>query len=344
MHLIAVILAGGTGTRLYPASRPEAPKQLRSFDGGPSLLERTVDRAQGADAIYVLTRPGLAGAVAEHAPEATVLTEPDPKDTGPALVYAAHHIRERERANAHDDRSTVLLSLPSDHHVGEGFEASARTAAAVARETDGLVTFGVAPTRAATEYGYIKPGEERTLSDGQPYAPVERFTEKPDPGAAARYREHGYYWNAGMFAWTPDALLSAARETVLAPLVEALAEGDPAGGFAAVEPVSVDHAILETTDRAYVVPVEFAWDDVGSWDALGRLQSGDADGNVVLGDAVTIDTAESIVAAGDGQHVSVVGLDNLVVAAYDGRVLVVPKRESQRVREVVDRLRSDGPE
>lgn len=349
MHLVAVVLAGGTGTRLYPASRPDAPKQLRSLDGGPSLLRRTVERATFADATYVLTRPDLVEQVEAHAPGATVLAEPEPKDTGPALVYASHELRERERrvgaGTGTDEVPTddiVLLCLPSDHHVGAGFESSARGAARVARETGGLVTFGVEPTRAATGYGYVKPGEERALEDGTAYAPVERFTEKPDPGAAARYRERGCYWNAGMFAWRPEALLAAARDSPLAPLVAALESGDPEGGFEAVEPISVDHALLEGADDAYVVPVDFEWDDVGSWDALARVLDADDDGNVVVGDALTVDASGSVVAAGEGQHVSVVGVEDLVVAAYDGRVLVLPERESQRVREVVERLREDG--
>ena len=323
--LVAVVLAGGTGTRLYPATSTDRPKQFRSFGGDRSLLARTVERAGFADETYVLTRPDYADAVHDHAPGAGVLTEPEPKDTGPALVYAAHRIRKQVG-------DCTILALPSDHLVEGNFATTARTAATVAVETEGLVTVGVEPTRPATGYGYIDPGPS---ADG--YAPVERFVEKPDAETAESFLDAGYLWNAGIFAWTPAALLSAARDSPLAPLVAALDEGDPDGGFAAVEPMSVDNAVLETADDVYVVPAEFDWDDIGSWDALGRILDADGDGNATLGDALAIDATDCVLAT-DGQ-VSVVGVEDLVVASFDGRTLVVPRDQAQRVRDVVARRR-----
>jgi mannose-1-phosphate guanylyltransferase len=346
--LVAVVLAGGTGTRLYPASRSDRPKQFQSFGRDASLLTATVERAGFADEVYVLTRPAFADGVREHAPEAAVLTEPEPKDTGPALTYAAHRIREQVGECA-------LVCLPSDHHVDGDFETTARTAAEVAVETAGLVTVGVEPTRAAPGYGYIEPGERREPdrwgeSDGASgddgaesragYHTVASFTEKPDPETAARYVAEGYYWNAGIFAWTPDAFLAAARDSPLEPLVTALDDDSPDAGFAAVESVSVDYAVLEDNDETYLVPATFAWDDVGSWDAFERVLDADAAGNVVLGDALLAD-AEDCVVATDG-HVSLVGVSDLVVASYGDRTLVVPKGETQRVREVVEQLRAQG--
>ncbi|WP_436926009.1 mannose-1-phosphate guanylyltransferase [Halosimplex amylolyticum] len=330
--IVAVVLAGGTGTRLYPASRSDRPKQFLSFGGDQSLLADTVDRAGFADEVYVLTRPDLADQVREHAPNAAVLTEPEPKDTGPALTYAAHRVREQVG-------DCTLVCLPSDHHVEGDFAGTLTDAAAVAAETESLVTVGVEPTRPETGYGYVKPGDERQTDAGRTYYPVEKFTEKPDQGAAMRYRHHGYYWNAGMFAWTPDAFLREAAETALAPLVEALDDGDPERGFAAVDPVSVDYAVMETTEHAALVPATFEWDDLGAWDAIERVLDADADGNVTLGDALTVD-AENTVVATDG-HVSVVGVEDLVVASYGDRTLVVPKRQAQRVREVVSELKAD---
>ncbi|MFB6172740.1 MAG: mannose-1-phosphate guanylyltransferase, partial [Haloarculaceae archaeon] len=271
MRTVAVVLAGGTGTRLYPASRPDCPKQFRSFDGGPSLLSRAVERAAVADETVVLTRPALAERAAEHAPDAQILTEPAAKDTGPALAYAAHELRDAD----------ALLCLPSDHYVAGPFERVARDGLRVAHETGALVTFGVEPTRPATGYGYVRPGPERTL-DGATYHPVERFTEKPDPETADRYCEQGSLWNAGLFAWRPDAFLAAARDSPLAPLVDRLDDGAPAAGFAAVDPISVDYAVLERTDDAVVVPAPIEWDDLGAWDALARVLDADADGNVAL--------------------------------------------------------------
>lgn len=331
---IAVILAGGIGTRLYPASSADHPKQFLSFDeDGRSLLSQTVERIENTvDEVYVLTRPEYADRITEHAPDATTLTEPEGKDTGPALVYAAHRIRELE-----DD--PVLLCVPSDHYVESDseFQSVAARAMRVARETERLVTLGVEPTRAATGYGYIKPGE-----DHGDYYEVAGFYEKPDPGAAARYIYNDFYWNAGVFAWTPDALLTAAHETELAPLIEALdADDSRTQAFDAVDPVSIDYAVLEQTENLAMVPTHTTWDDLGSWDALKRVQETDDEGNVTIGDVLALDTEECVIASDEDSHVSAVGVSNLTIAAYDGRVLVVPTSETQRVRDVVDRLREE---
>jgi mannose-1-phosphate guanylyltransferase len=322
--VVAVVLAGGVGSRLYPASRSHRPKQLVALAGEDTLLERTVARAAVADEVVVSTRPAFADAVRDRCPDATVIVEPAGKDTGPALAYATHRVAERYP-------DPVVLALPSDHHVAGDFETPARRGARVAAETGALVTFGVEPTRPATGYGYIEPGP-----DHGEYADVATFHEKPDADTAATYCDRGYYWNAGLFAWTPETFLSVARDSPLSPLVEALDAGDPERGFDAVDPVSVDRAVFERTDRAAVVPLDVEWDDLGTWDALGRVLSPDGDGNVVAGDAeATALGATGNVVAGDEVHVSLVGVDDLAVVAYDDRVLVVPTDETQRVRDLV---------
>ena len=326
------MLAGGIGTRLYPASSEDRPKQFLSFGDGPSLLSRTVERAsEVADRVYVLTRPEYADRVPDHAPDAEVLVEPAGRDTGPALVYAAHRVREEEG-------ECVLLNLPSDHHVEGEFAPVARRACEVAEETGKLVTMGVEPSRPAVGYGYVKPGEDRG-----DYYEAAGFFEKPDPGAAERYRYNGFYWNSGMFAWTPDALLREARGTDLDSLVTGLESGTAEQAFALCPTVSIDNAVLEQSNEVAIVPATFEWDDLGSWDALARVfdARADGDGNVVDGNGLLLDAENCLVATDRTTHVSAVGVSNLTVAAYDGRVLVVPTREAQRVREVVERLREE---
>ncbi|PSP79192.1 mannose-1-phosphate guanyltransferase [Halobacteriales archaeon QS_1_68_20] len=333
--IVALVMAGGTGTRLYPASSADRPKQFLSFGGERSLLARTVDRCSFADEVLVSTTEDLLDGVRERAPDADVLVEPVPKDTGPALTYATFWCRELLG-------DCVVLAVPNDHVIGDGFADTARRAAKVAVRTRDLVTFGVDPDRPATEYGYVEPGAER-----EDHYAVEAFHEKPDRETAADRVDAGWYWNAGIFAWTPDAFLSAAADSALAPMLDALEADDPARGFREVEAVSVDYAVLERTagrddgPGVVLVPADFDWDDLGSWDALARVLDADADGNVALGEGLTLDAADNVIAS-DGTHVSVVGAEDLVVAAFGDRVLVVPKDEAQRVREVVAELRQEG--
>ncbi|MFB6096679.1 MAG: mannose-1-phosphate guanylyltransferase [Haloferacaceae archaeon] len=352
--LVAVVLAGGVGSRLYPASRGDRPKQFLALDGDRSLLTRTVERAAFADHVLVVTREAYAEQAREHvdaavgsatvtdgtdadgdATPAEVVVEPAGRDTGPALLYATHEARRRVA-------DPVVLALPSDHHVAGEFAAVGRLAARAAVDADALATVGVEPTRPETGYGYVEPGGERTLPDGEgTYREVAAFHEKPDAETAAEYVRAGHLWNAGIFAWTPAALFREAADSPLAPLVAALEGEDPTRGFEQIEPVSIDYAVMERADSVVVVRGTFEWDDLGAWDSLARVLASDADSNVALGEALTVDAADNVVAS-DGKHVSLVGVEGLAVVAWDDRVLVVPKDRAQRVREVVAELRSEG--
>ena len=353
--VVAVVLAGGTGSRLYPASRSDKPKQFLSLFGEASLLERTVERARAvADTVVVLTRASYAEGVAERVPDAEVLVEPAGRDTGPALLYATHEIGRR-----HDD--AVVVALPSDHLIGEadgetaGFAPAIRQGVGVAAATDRLVTFGVEPTRPETGYGYIEaaaaPDGAGDAADGDgsadaAWSPVASFHEKPDPDTAEAYVDAGHYWNAGLFAWRPAAFLAAADSPPLAPLLDALRSGDGAevrAAFEAAEPVSVDHAVLESAPDVAVVPASFSWDDIGSWDALARVLDADADGNVATEGATlrSVDAADNVVAADDA-HVSLVGVSDLAVVAWGDRVVVVPTERAQDVKRLVRALEERG--
>ena len=364
--VVAVVLAGGTGSRLYPASRSDRPKQFLPLLGESSLLERTVSRAREvADAVVVLTRESYAAGIRERVPDATVLVEPAGRDTGPALLYATHRV-----GRAYDD--AVVVALPSDHLVGEGFAPAIRRGVTVAASTGRLVTFGVEPTRPETGYGYIEAAdppntdtEGRAAADtGREWYPVDSFHEKPDADTAESYVAAGHYWNAGLFAWRPEAFLAAAESPPLAPLVGALrssggldpdepqsrsdplqTDDDPSvrAAFEAIDPVSVDYAVLESADDVAVVPVSFDWDDVGSWDALDRVLDADGEGNIAT-DGVTLrtlDAADNVVAADDA-NVSLVGVSGLAVVSWDDRVLVVPKEQAQDVKRLVRMLEERG--
>ncbi|MFC4357037.1 mannose-1-phosphate guanylyltransferase [Halobium salinum] len=351
--VVALVLAGGTGTRLYPASRSHRPKQFLSLGDADdrSLLSRTVARADFADEVVVSTRRAFADEIENHAPDAEVLVEPAAKDTGPALSYATHRIAERYAEDGDDGADPVVVVLPADHHVadrpetddaGAGgvengrFSEAMLTGARVAADTGALVAFGVEPTRPDPGYGYIEPGDDR-----EGYHDLAAFHEKPDPETAAEYVDAGHLWNAGIFAWTAESFLEAARDSPLRSLVHALDWGDTERGFDEVEEVSVDYAVMERAENAAVVPVSFRWDDLGSWDALERVLGDDEAGNAVLGEGLTVDAADNVVAS-DDTHVSLVGVEGLCVVAWDDRVLVVPKDEAQRVREVVAALKEGG--
>ncbi len=348
--VVAVVLAGGTGSRLYPASRADRPKQFLSLLGGASLLERSVARARRvADEVIVLTRESYADGVADRVPDAEVMVEPAGRDTGPALLYATHLIGQR-----YDD--AVVVALPSDHLVGEGFVPAVRRGVAVAAATHRLVTFGIEPTRPETGYGYVEaadadgaagPGDAADAGGADPeWYPVASFHEKPDAETAESYVDAGLYWNAGLFAWRPEAFVAAADAPPLAPLVDALRGGDDAAVRAAVEsvePVSVDHAVLESAADVAVVPASFPWDDVGAWDALDRELDADADGNATTAGATlrALDAADNVVAADDA-HVSLVGVSDLAVVKWDDRVLVVPTERAQDVKRLVRLLEDRG--
>ena len=362
--VVAVVLAGGTGSRLYPASRSDRPKQFLPLLGESSLLKRTVSRARAvADAVVVLTRESYAAGVRERVPDAEVLVEPAGRDTGPALLYATHRV-----GRAYDD--AVVVALPSDHLVGEGFAPAIRRGVTVAASTGRLVTFGVEPTRPETGYGYIEAadapdadGEDVATADPEWY-PVRSFHEKPDADTAESYVAAGHYWNAGLFAWRPETFLTAADSPPLAPLVDALWSSSDTGSdksqrptdtlrtddsqsvraaFEAVDSVSVDYAVLESADDVAVVPVSFEWDDIGSWDALDRVLDADGEGNVAT-DGVTLRTLDATdnVVATDATHVSLVGVSDLAVVAWDDRVLVVPKERAQDVKRLVRTLEDRG--
>lgn len=335
MSVWAVILAGGSGTRFWPLSTPERPKQFLPLTGDRPLVAQAVRRLAGlirADQIVVVTGPALVDRLLEVVPEipqSQVLVEPRAASTAPALTWATQWIAAR-------DPGAQLLSLHADWAVGDdrAFADAARRALAVAHAHDVLVTVGVRPTRDETGYGYIVPGPR--LGRGRR---VRRFEEKPTRQRAQRLRRLGALWNTGLFAWGAQRFLAEARAhgRELRAGWPALASGDAAGFFAAITPVAVDVAVLERTERLAVVAGRFPWDDIGSWDALRRLRPRDARGNVVVGDVTVGPDVHDCVLWSEGESLTVIGARDLIVVRANGRILVTPPGRAEQIKALVQR-------
>jgi mannose-1-phosphate guanylyltransferase/mannose-6-phosphate isomerase len=338
----AIILAGGTGTRLWPLSRRDYPKQFLKINSGPSLLQETSRRLLQVVApgdIVVMTNSEYQfhvtadlGADLKEGGVRNLVLEPCRRNTAPALALAATFCRDRLGCEADE----VLFVAPADHVIrpAERFAEYMRRAQEVAA-SGRIVTFGIRPTEPETGYGYIKAGE--ALGPG--FLRVERFVEKPDLQAAQRYLEGGdYFWNSGMFAFQIGTLLEELRR--YAPDIHAIADGgfDQAlAAFASMPDISIDHAVLESSERVVTMPMDLHWSDVGSWDSLFAALGGDEKGNLQLGDVVAVDTSGTMILS-DKRLVAAIGLSDLIVVETDDAILIARRGEARRVKEIVSRL------
>ncbi len=337
-----VILSGGAGTRLWPLSTERRPKQFLDLLGEP-LFEATLTRLRGVEGVRpatVVTGADHLSAVEEVAKSAsvgldTIVIEPVGRNTAPAVVAAA----------LISDPEDILVVLPSDHTIGDpaAFRSAMERAISIAAG-GALVVFGTKPTRPETGYGYIEMGEP--LESG---FRVARFKEKPDVAEAEKLFEEGrHLWNCGMFVFTARRLLEETRQHD-PDLVERVAASVPpersgrlflAPSFAEVTPISIDHAVMEKTDRAVVIPIDVGWSDVGSWQSMWELSEHDKAGNVLLGNVTAIDVNDSYVLAGS-RMVAIAGVEGLVVIETPHAVLVLPRDRAQLVRDLVARSATD---
>ncbi|MBA4790426.1 MAG: mannose-1-phosphate guanylyltransferase/mannose-6-phosphate isomerase [Rhizobiales bacterium] len=347
--IVPVILAGGTGTRLWPLSRNSLPKQFLAIASDKTLYQETLLRTPpGPDFLppVVITNEDFRFFALRQASEvgieATVVLEPVRRDSGPALVAAAAVVRQRYGEDA------LVLALAADHVVldPEGFRAAARVAARVAAGGR-IVTFGITPDTPRTSYGYIRTGA--ALPEGGNV--VDAFVEKPDLATAARYVADGYLWNSGNFLFPAALMISEAErfEPALAAAAVAAVEGAredlgfirlDAAAFSAAPAKSIDFAVLERTSRAAVVAGDFGWSDIGAWDAVREIKTADADGNVVEGAAELLDSHNSYIRS-EGPLVTGIGLEGVSVVATDDAVLVMPSDRSQDVKALVAALKAD---
>jgi len=327
----AVVLAGGIGSRFWPASTPERPKQLLPLGSDQSLIRDTVERASrlvGDDRVRILAGHGLVEPFLQAVPGLDAdacLVEPIARSTGPALVWAAHEI---ERV----DPGAIMISLHSDHVIEpfSEFQATIDRAIRAATERQSLVCLGIEPSRPETGYGYIEVGADR----GEGVHAVTRFHEKPDRKTAEQYSASGIHlWNSGIFVWRARDLIDQARRWAveLQPSLPRLESGDVEGFFDSVQPVSIDVGVLERSNRVEVVRATFAWDDVGTWAALERTRDHDSAGNVLVGEAYVLDGSGNVVWA-EGSRVHLFGMHDTVVVQVRDKILVMPKDNASDIK------------
>jgi len=331
----AVVLAGGSGTRFWPLSTPENPKQLLPLAGSTSTAEESIDRLSGLiprERILVVTGAGLATQIQERLklPRTNILVEPRAASTAPALIWATLEAQRR-------DPEAEVLSLHADWAVGDSaaFRRTADTALTIAHQHDCLVTVGVVPSRPETGYGYIVPGP--SLGDGARM--VARFSEKPDAATALDLMAAGALWNSGLFAWTAERLLAEveAHTPEVAPHLPALRAGEVERFFREVTPISIDVGLLERSASVAVVSGAFAWDDIGTWQALTRVRPKDTNGNLAVGSAFLHDSEDCIVWS-DRDTVVLSGVQDLIVVQANGRILVMPSERAASMKQLLDAL------
>jgi mannose-1-phosphate guanylyltransferase/mannose-6-phosphate isomerase len=347
IKIVPVLLAGGSGTRLWPVSRDALPKQFLPLVGERSTYQETLLRVADAElfAPPIVVTGGDFRFFARRQAEtlginATIVIEPMRRDSGPAVAAAAALATSQ-------DPNSVVLALAADHIVldVEDFRVAC-LAGLKAAEAGRIVTFGITPSAPKTSYGYIRRGKPA----GDDVYAVDAFVEKPNAETAARYVAEGYLWNSGNFLFRAGVLMQelARYEPAMATAAEAAVLGASTDlGFLRLEPAafagapqkSIDYAVMEKTDRAAVVAGRFRWSDIGSWDAIFDIAERDKSGNAVHGPVMTAD-AKNCVIHSDGRLTTVLGANDLVVVSTPDAVLVMPRERAQEVRELVAKLKS----
>ncbi len=349
-----VIMAGGIGSRFWPFSRTQHPKQFHDVLGmGRSMLQLTLARFAGLcppENVFVVTNRDYMPLVREHLPELAadqILGEPIGRNTAPCIAYAVYRIAQR------DPQATIIFS-PSDHAVlhEEEFRRVIGLAVAAARRHEVLITLGIKPSRPDTGYGYIQymDGAQHKLP-GTELFKVKTFTEKPNVELARMFVDSGeFLWNSGLFVWRADVIMHAFRH-YLSDIAEVFEEGaDQLGtdqeeafiseAYSRCRNISIDYGVMEKADNVYVLPADFGWSDVGTWDSLHHLGRHDAHGNMVDGDVLLYDTKGCVIKTPPERLVVVQGLEDFIVAEYDNVLLICKRSEEQRVKDFVADVRA----
>ena len=346
-HSHLVIMAGGIGSRFWPMSTPERPKQFVDVLGtGRTFIQMTVDRFKGilpAENVWVVTSQAYEDIVAEQLPEVprgNILLEPCRRNTAPCIAYAAWRIKSI------DPKATIVVS-PSDHLVLDvpEFQRVITSAMDFASTSDAIVTLGMKPTRPETGYGYIQTDMSCPSARNKEIYRVDAFREKPGLATAEKYiRKPNMLWNAGIFIWNVSTVVNALR--VYAPEINEVFENLlPLYGtdkeqeainenFPKCESISVDYAILEKSEEIYCFPASFGWSDLGTWGSLRENVSRDNNGNAVIGNNVqTFETRDCVIHCSEERRVVVQGLEGYIVAEKDNTLLICKLSEEQRIKQ-----------
>ncbi|MCP4856357.1 MAG: NTP transferase domain-containing protein [Fuerstiella sp.] len=351
--LHAVIMAGGSGTRFWPQSREKMPKQLLKLSGDRTMIQQTVDRCEGlieADHSWIVTNAVQAAETCSQLPEipsGNVLVEPRARNTAPCVGLAAIHA-------LHRDPDATMLIMPADHVIStvDDFQNAVQQATAVVEEEPGrLVMFGITPAFPATGFGYIERGA--ALQDVGRAFEVAAFHEKPQLQAAEEYvASDSFYWNCGIFCWKAQTILNQLQchenDTYqrLQRIARSIGRDDYnrvlGEEFPQMNSISIDCAVLERATGATVIESPFSWDDVGSWLAVPRLADQDDSGNTIEGAFVGIDTNDCIVRTSENHLVATLGVSDLIIVQTADATLVAHKRDSERIKELLGRLKEQG--
>ncbi|MEC9490919.1 MAG: mannose-1-phosphate guanylyltransferase [Halanaerobiales bacterium] len=352
--ITALIMAGGEGTRFWPLSRKDNPKQfLKLNDEQKTMLQQTVERISQLvpyEQIFIATNDSYQQAIKDQlteVPEDNIIIEPLKRNTAPSIGLSSVIIEEKYPGS-------TMLVLPADHLIKDqnNFFDILKKAIMTAAAGKNLVTIGIEPTHPETGYGYIHFGDKLHTIDGDSVFKVENFTEKPDLDTAAEFLKDGsYLWNSGMFIWNLNSILANIEEHLpklylsLEKIREALNTEQQSEiikeEFEKMESISIDYGIMEKADDIFVIPGSFGWDDLGSWPALERIKKVDEQGNVVVGKHYGIDTKNSIIHSTD-KLITTIGLDNIVIVNTEDAVLICDKKRAQDVKKIREILSEEG--
>lgn len=340
-------MAGGIGSRFWPMSTPECPKQFVDVLGcGRTLLQLTIDRFKGIcppENVWIVTSANYASIVKEQLPDvpvSNILLEPCRRNTAPCVAYVSWRIKKQ------NPKARIVVS-PSDHIVMDvqEFQRVISSSLQFAGETDAIITLGMKPTRPETGYGYIQADLSTSSAGNKELFPVDRFREKPDLETAKEYvAQNNFFWNSGVFVWSANTIVNAFRiyEPGLADIFESMmpvygTEQEQAAineKFPTCENISVDYAILEKAEEIFVFPASFGWSDLGTWGSLHENSDKDVYGNALIGPRVDVyETTNCIVHTTSEKHVVVQGLNGYIVAEKNGTLLICKLSEEQRIKQ-----------